>query len=177
MIVTPVAFVDGVLEFNPIALRVVACLPDMFAKRSVGDYLVFASFTQVRTGFIELGQHLLAPGGATGRATRLKHSIFDELLTEIRAHGSALRKGPSIVEATALDRLPDHDRFSFLRNFLRHVQHYEVQNLVAPGQLDVNSAIGRNEESKQSEVVNRGVLALYDIVLHLERIVLPTHVG
>ena len=97
---------------------------------------VLATFAQMRAGFVELGQHLLAPDNAVGSASDLKQPVFYELLIVDRAHACTLGEGPRILEAAALDCLSDHDRLRFLRELGRHIEHCERQNLCPAGQLE-----------------------------------------
>ena len=108
------------------------CSPDRFDDCG----FVLATFAQMRTGFVELRQHLLAPYNAVGGASDLKQPVFYELLVVDRAHACALGEGPRILEMAALDRLADHDRLRFLRELGRHIEHRESQDLGAASQLE-----------------------------------------
>ena len=134
---TLAAFVDRVLEIDEVIPCVAACIRDMLPDRFDDCGFVPAPFTQMRTGFVELGQHLLAPDNAVGGPPNLEQPVFDELLIVNRAHACPLGEGPRILEAAALDRLSDHDRLRFLRELGRHIEHCESQNLRAAGQLEL----------------------------------------
>ena len=138
---TLVAVVDGALELDQVIACVAPRLCDVLPDRIDDRRLVLAPFLQVRTGPIELRQHLLAPLDAIGCAADLEQPVLDELAIVDRTHARSLGEGARILEAAALDRLPDHDRLGFLCELGRDVEHRQRQRLCPARQLEAGGPV------------------------------------
>ena len=171
------AFVNRVLEIDEVIARVAACISDMLPNRFEDRDFVLAPFVQMRAGFVELGQHILAPDNAIGGAPGLEQLVFNELLIVDRAHARALGEGPRILEAAALDGLSDHDRLGFLREFRRYIKHRKRQDLCAAGQLELGRSVGCEGKGQQPEVVKRIAAPVGIVVLGPECLVPVAGVG
>ena len=172
-----VAVVDGALELDQVIACVAPRLCDVLPDRIDDRRLVLAPFLQVRTGPIELRQHLLAPLDAIGRTPHLEQPVLDELAIVDRTHARSLGEGARILEAAALDRLPDHDRLGFLSELGRDVEHRQRQCLSPARQLEAGGAVVGGGERKKPEILKRKAAPVGIVVLDPERLVTLARVG
>ena len=131
--------------------------------------LMFLPVAKVRTGFVELGQDVAAPHDAIGGAADLEQSIVDELLVVDGAHARTPGECVRILEVSAFDRSANHDRFGFLRELGRDVEHGERQDLGAVTQLEPDRPVGRAGQDEQPEVAERKAASFHVVVLRAER--------